>query len=192
MPDTMGITEILERIRDKSSGENIKLGEVVDLLEARGFGPLLMAPALIVILPTGAIPGVPSICGILAFLISIQIALGKKSPWLPQRLAQVSFSRETIKKALNKFSPITKKIDHLFKPRIKILSSPVANRIIAACCAIVGLSMIPLEIVPFLAAIPGLAIFFVALGLSTQDGVLTLLAFIAIGVTFYLMITNFL
>ena len=191
MPDQLDITAVLTTLRDDTENDKISLGDIVSSLEGRGFGPLLMAPALIAFLPSGAIPGVPSLCGILIALIAIQKVFGKSHPWIPSRLRKADFDRDRFSDGVDNITPITKRIDRLFKPRITFLFGPVISRLIAALCVIFGLLMIPLELIPMAAAIPALAIIFAAIGLSTRDGVMLILALILFSVAGYWAGTEF-
>lgn len=186
----MGVTDVLRQVLDKTSGEKIKFGEIVELLESRGFGSLFMAPALIALLPTGAIPGIPSICGIAIFLIAVQILLGNQHPWIPEKFREITFQREKLVRAIKKIEPATKKLDRWFKPRLSFLTEGFAKRLIALLCAIVGLSMIPLEVIPFAAALPALAVVLLAIGLIANDGVVILFAVFAFIISLYLVIAN--
>lgn len=56
--------DTLNIVKNDVKGRDIAFGDVAQSLNHRGFGPLLLAPALITILPTGAIPGVPAISGL--------------------------------------------------------------------------------------------------------------------------------
>lgn len=172
------LSDILERIRDKApKDKQVRLGNIVEDFEGRGFGPVLLVPALLVLLPTGAIPGVPTIAGIIIFLIAIQMVFGKKDPWLPKKLKRVEFDHDHLKLVINKSLPYTRRLDKLFHTRLELLTSPPLNRILALCCALMGLWMMPLELLPFAAIIPASAIVLIALGLSTRDGLLILVAF---------------
>lgn len=185
----MGITDVLQKILDKTSGENIKLGEVITMLESREFGPLLLAPALIAMFPTGAIPGVPSIGGIIIFLIAIQILIGKKHPWIPVKFKEITFERKKLVSGIESVKPATKKLDQWFKPRLTFLTQEIAKRVLALLCAIVGLSMIPLEVVPFAAALPALTVTLLAVGLITEDSTIILFAVMAFLISLYFLIT---
>ena len=88
------VSDIMDDLLDKTTGE-VSLGDVVNKFESRGFGPLLLLPSLIALLPTGAIPGVPSICGVTLCIICLQIAFGDEHPWLPAVLK----NRSLIQKA---------------------------------------------------------------------------------------------
>lgn len=172
------LTDILEAIEDKSSGTKIDFDEMVEALKHRGFGPLLIGPALIVVLPTGAIPGVPSLCAIMIILISGQLVFGKRFPWIPQRLKDISFERKKYQDAVKKAKPYTEWIDGFFHPRFKFLTEDIAQRIIAVICIALSLLMIAFELVPFAAALPALAILLFGLSISIHDGLLTLIGLI--------------
>jgi hypothetical protein len=168
----------------------VPVDTLITALESRGFGPLLLAPALLALLPTGAIPGVPSICGILIFLIAIQGSVGRPFPWVPGRLRDLSIHREKLIGAIGRVRPVTTRIDRLFSPRLLLLSRPVTNQITCLVCAVSGLAMIPLELIPFAAAAPAFAITLAAIGISTRDGILIIAAWLAACGALYLLITN--
>ena len=192
MSRTLNITQTLDKLLDDSDGKAISIDDVVSSLESRGFGPLLLAPALIAFLPTGAIPGIPSVCGILIFLVAIQRLIGKKHPWVPSKLRDVDFDRERFIKGLDWVRPWTEKIDKLFRPRLTFLFSPLMSWIIAALCVVFGLLMIPLELVPMAAAAPALAIILAAIGLSTRDGIFLIMSFVFFTATLWLALTKLL
>ncbi|MBR9790503.1 MAG: exopolysaccharide biosynthesis protein [Gammaproteobacteria bacterium] len=74
----------MDDLLDKTTGE-VSVGDVVNKFESRGFGPFLLLPALIALLPTGAIPGVPSICGVTLCIICLQMAFGDEHPLVTRR-----------------------------------------------------------------------------------------------------------
>ena len=61
MSDALNLTDVLNKIHKSEDGDKIKVEQILDTFKHRGYGPLLLVPALISILPTGAIPGVPAI-----------------------------------------------------------------------------------------------------------------------------------
>ena len=164
------IVELLDEMYDGQS-EKTSLGKVVELFEDRGFGPLLLMPALIALLPTGAIPGVPTLCGLTLFFICIQVAVGRKSPWLPKVLKEKEVSSDKLESAIDKAKPYAQKTEKLLKPRMTFLSHTPAKNIIAGYCAIAALGMIPLEALPFAVALPAFALCITALGMANRDGV---------------------
>ncbi|WP_395344198.1 exopolysaccharide biosynthesis protein [Ningiella sp. W23] len=186
----MNLTEILNKISDDTDGDTTTINDVVSQLESRGFGPLLIAPALVALLPTGAIPGIPSICGLSILLIVLQIIAGKSHPWLPNKLKKIEIGRDKLKSGVEKFEPYTKRIDKVFKPRLSFLTNEVGKRVISAVAGLTALLMIPLEIVPFAAALPAAAVLMLGLSISTEDGVMSVIGVILSVVSGYLVYTQ--
>lgn len=177
MSGTSSLYETISDVRDKTKGEKIDFEEVVQALNHRGFGPLILLPSIIVILPTGAIPGVPLLTAIFICLIAGQIILGRKYPWLPKRLRDFSFSKEKFERGVEKMTPYIKRIDNFTHERFQFLTSKPIQRLIAVCCIGLALSMIPLGFVPFACMLPAIVMFVLALGISAKDGILILTGF---------------
>ncbi len=179
------LVDTLETIGEKAEGDNITVDEINQALKYRGFGTILIAPALLMVLPTGAIPGMPAICGALIFAITIQVAFGKKSPWIPKAIKERSFSREKYDDAFKKARPYLLKIDNFFHPRLKWLTHEYVQPVMALLCAALGLAIIAMGFVPFAAMIPSVAVLLLALGLSVKDGLFVMLGLIACAGTIY-------
>jgi len=174
----LALTGTLEALNDETTGEEVSVVDVVEALNSRGYGPLLIGPALITILPTGAIPGVPAVCALLIIFISAQILIKKSHPWLPKKLRDFNFKREKLLSALNKAKPYTQKVDKLIYPRIRFLTGDAAKPVIAISSILLSLAIIVLGFIPFLAALPAAGILLLGLGLSGRDGLFVILAFL--------------
>lgn len=169
---TDNLTGVLENLKNSASGEVITLNDVLRSFQRRGFGPIILAPALLVALPTGALPGVPALCGLFIAAMAGQLAFGLKHPWLPKRLRDFSIKRKTLERGIEKAQPYTKKIDRYIKPRWTFLINTVSKRIIAFICAIVALSMIPIGFIPFAVFPLAVTLALFGVGLSARDGLL--------------------
>lgn len=163
------IMDLLDTLVEDTNDE-VTVDDVVANFKERGFGPLILIPALIALLPTGAIPGVPTVCGITLFLVCIQIAGGRSHPWLPTRLRNRSISHDKLVKAADKARPYVKKLESLFHPRFTKLTESPAKNVVAFYCGVVALCMIPLEAMPFAAALPAFALCITAIGITNCDG----------------------
>lgn len=170
MTDT-NLGELLRQL-DAISGDEISLGDVVAQLEDRGYGPMLLGPGLIAMLPSGAIPGVPTACGLLIALIAVQLLLGRRHPWLPKPLRELSFSRQRFASGIERVTPIADYIDRFIHPRLVFLTAWPFTRIVAGVCVLLGLGMIPLELIPFAVLGPAAVIVFASLALSARDGLM--------------------
>ncbi len=112
----------------------------------------------------------------------MQLVWGKKYPWLPNKLANMDMDSDRIHQVIPKAMPWAKRVDFLVKPRLKILTTHKAQRITAVVTTLLGLSMVPLELVPLGAGIPAWVLVFMAIGFSGRDGLLILLGYLlAIG-----------
>lgn len=172
MPVSQSLGDIIQTLKDKQNGKKTSVGEIMQAFERRGFGPLLLIPALFLVLPTGAIPGAPFICGMLILLLAGQMILGRSYPWIPGRLQRITFDGEVLKKGLDKMKPVVSCVDRITKRRLLWLIGPVSKRIVAALCCVLALLVIPLGAIPFAMTLPALAIVFFALGFSVNDGLL--------------------
>lgn len=172
MSDYMTLTGVLDRLNEAVDGDRVALGRLVEALNQRGFGPLLLAPALIAMLPTGAVPGVPTICAVTIVLTAVQLAAGKRSPWLPAWLRRRELDRHSFGRAYKVARPVTSRLDRLIRPRLVVMVAEPVPRLLALLCCLLALLMIPLELIPLAAAMPASAIAFLGLGLSARDGVL--------------------
>lgn len=189
MAASLNLTGVLEKIHEEMDGDRLLVCEIVEILNNRGFGPILLAASLFTILPTGAIPGVPTVTALLITCIAGQLVLGKKHPWIPNRLGELSIERTTFEEARKSAEPYTKTLDRFIKPRLSFLTGKTSNRTIAAICIALALLMPPLELIPFAAFVPAFAIGLFGIGLSAKDGLAILFGIVmtisTLGLTFF-------
>ena len=143
------LADIMRDILRAADGDKISLGDIVQTFETRGFGPLLFVPSLILVLPTGAIPGMPVVCGLLMIFITAQLALGYKVPWIPHRLKRMRFDGSILRNGVNKVIPWVERLDRLIRPRFSLLVSAPFQRLIGLYCLMIALLIIPLGAIPF-------------------------------------------
>ncbi len=179
MEKAMNLTAVLDEIEENIDGDKISFGKIVDEFEDRGYGPLLLIAALFIMLPTGGIPGIPTVLAVVIIFIAAQLTWGRSTPWLPDRLRSISFDKAKFTKAANKIKPVTRKVDYILRPRLKRFAKKPMTRIIGAVIIGLCLFMPFLEIIPFADVIPSSSIVIISLGLTARDGVFTLVGLIA-------------
>lgn len=173
------LTDALFQIEEHSNGNSkITFADIVEALNSRGFGALLIGPALITILPTGAIPGIPALCAVLIMLFSVQILLGRDYPWLPKRLENISFDAQAYKRGVKKIKPYIQWIDSFFHPRFEVLTGHTADICVAIICILLSCLIIAFGFIPFMPMLPAFAVLMLALGLSVHDGLLVACGFV--------------
>jgi hypothetical protein len=170
----MRALDLIEK-ETKAPGCKITFGEIVETLNHKGFGFLLMMPAAFNLLPIGAIPGVTAVSGILLFLISVQMLLGRPYPWLPKIIKNYSLDCDKLAQNVNKAKPVARKIDRYIHPRYQFFSHTACQRVIAGLCCLLAVGIILIGFIPFASFIISLPIFMLALGISTKDGLVTMI-----------------
>ncbi|GAA4221841.1 exopolysaccharide biosynthesis protein [Sphingomonas endophytica] len=184
-PHSVG--DILDAIDDLAGKQDeVAVGDVVEALGARGFGPLLIVMPLIDISPIGSIPGLPTAMAAVIMLIAVQMALGRKHLWLPGFVRRRAVSADKVRKAVKKTRGVARFMDRWFHGRLPALTRgpfvrAAAIGVIALACAVP-----PLELLPLATTAPMLAIAAFGLAITVRDGLLmivaTVLAMAAVGI----------
>mgnify|MGYP003627962116 FL=1 len=178
------LENILEKAADETDGESVSFGDLLELFEDRSFGPVFTLLGLLVVLPPlGAIPGLPMVIGLVVVLFAGQMMLGSAHPWVPEFIENLSVSKDKVRKAHQKSRAALKEIDSFVTKRLAWVTGKTARRIAAGVVVLLGLTMIPLEIVPFAVAAPGAAIMLIGLAVIARDGLVMLFSLaISLGV----------
>jgi hypothetical protein len=156
--------------------DTLTLGDIVETVGSRSFGPLLLVTGLLAASPLTGIPGMPTTLGVFVALIAVQLLLRRKHFWLPQWLVNRRVKRATYCKGLRFMRKPANFVDHLLKPRLEVVTKRVGFYAIALLCALIGVAMPSLELIPFSAHIAGLALTAFGLALIANDGLVGLVA----------------
>ena len=170
-------SDILDSLRDVANDEEqVPIGDVVQAMGARSFGPFIMLPALIEISPLGAVPGVPTFLALVIAITAAQLLFGRDHLWLPGFVRNRSAKSEKVLKAVDRLRPIAEWMDRWFHGRMKRFASGPFPRIAAACVIALAMTVPPLEFIPFASTAPMAAIAAFGLALIVRDGLLMLIA----------------
>lgn len=177
--------QMLDRIGEAAQEDDrISLGKILEMAGHRSFGPILLIAGLTALAPViGDIPGMPTIIGVLVFLVSVQLLFGRKHFWLPRRLLELSVAREKLVKGLEWSRTPARFIDRLLRPRLQIFARGTAAYLIAFACILIAAAMPVMEVVPFSANLAGIAVTAFGLSLIARDGLLALFALVSMIVT---------
>ncbi len=171
---SMTLYEMLVKMQPRNKQDVFEFSDFWEVMEKRGFGPMLAFPSFIACTPIGAIPGVPSLAGGTILLIALQILLGRRHPWLPQKVMGLQCDADQLRAIVERVKPYAVRIDRFLVPRWFFMRQPVFRSLIALCCVGCGLVMIPFELIPFMGLIPAFAVFIMAIGMATDDGAVAL------------------
>lgn len=186
----MQTSKLLRDILQRHSGERIYLRDLVSEMKERSFSGLLMICALPEALPL-PVAGVSAIIGIPLMIVSLQLLLGFRKPWLPSWIANRSLKRKDVEKLFNKILLILEKYESVIRPRWKFVTHRNAQRLLGLLLLILAF-IIALPI-PFGNMLPAIIIIIISLGLIEQDGVVIAfgicLSCVLIGFIAYALVT---
>lgn len=163
-------------LKSATDGETVTVEDLLNAVGRRAFGPLLLLLGFISISPLTVVPGATWLVALLTLLIAVQVAVGFQRPWLPRKALDTSFPRSALVKGVDAMHQSAYAIDQLLKPRLCFLTAPPFIQLIALIAIAAALITFPLGLVPFGPVLPGLAVMFIGLGVTSRDGVMVLLA----------------
>lgn len=169
------VLRTLERTAE-DNGAKVSVDEIVETFGARSFGPLLLLCGLLGMTPVSAIPTAPTVLAVIVILIAGQMVFGREAIWIPRFIGKLSVKAERLAKAVKISRKPAHVVDRVVCPRLLALTTPLADRLVALSCVLVAITVPPLELVPFAAFVPALAIFTFGVGLVARDGLVVLIA----------------
>ena len=171
-------SDILQALFTGDPDERITFAAIVDALQDRAFGLVILVFALPNMVPGPPIPGLSAITGLPIVLLAAQFALGRREPWLPGFVTRRSLRRGDFARMVNAALPTLRRIEKLFRPRFSLLTSRRADLWVGAALVICAVVLLPPIPVVNMALAWGIGI--AALGLIESDG-LAILAGLVIG-----------
>lgn len=175
---TAPLGETLRELADSISGERVTVRELLGLVGEQGLLLALMFLALPFLVPI-SIPGVSTVFGLGAILISIGITLNRL-PWLPDRLLDRPLDAAKLKVAIERGANTFGRVDRISHPRLGWMTRDgMMNRMAGLGLLVCSVLLIfPLGFVPFSNTLPAWGILLLAAGLLQRDGVLILLGYL--------------
>jgi hypothetical protein len=173
--DLRELLDVIERVADQRS--EVSFRDVYDAVGHRSFGPLLLVPGLVVLMPViGDIPGVPTVMGAVVVLIAVQLLARRKEFWLPRRLLDASLSARKVCKGVRWLRKPAGPVDKVMRPRLTHFIAAPWTYVIAAIALVIGAAQPFMELVPFSANGAGAALTAFGLALIARDGLVALVA----------------
>lgn len=133
----------------------------------RAFGPTLLICALPEALPLPVV-GMSAFVGIPLMLVSTQLMIGFRQPWLPRWILNRPFKRKHFERLVCKAFRHLEKLERFLKPRWQFFTNPAFERLIGLL--LVVLAVIIALPIPFGNMLPAIAIVLICLGMIEKDG----------------------
>jgi hypothetical protein len=163
------LSQMLTDAAQQSSGDYITIAQLIAGIKTQALALLLIMFALPNILPSP--PGTTTIFGAPLVLLTLQMALGREV-WLPRLVLDRALPRMGLMSILAKAQPYFARVERLLRPRLLVLTAPVAQRGLGVMMVVLSvLIMLP---IPLANTGPAIAITLVAIGLIERDGLFIL------------------
>jgi hypothetical protein len=164
-------SELLEDLVGAFPGDSVSVGELVDRLDSRAHGVLLLVLALPMCIPN--VPGISTIFGVLMLAPALQLVLGSRRLVLPERVRAWRVDCNALRRTFSVATPPLKRIEYLIKPRWSRLTRFPVTILVGLQTLLMALVLIlP---IPFANWPPGMTVAMTALALLQRDGWLMLL-----------------
>lgn len=159
VPTSIVLSDLL-----RDAPPEVPIGWILDRLEERSFGLVMLLLALIAL-----VPGLSSIIGLLLLVPSAQMLLAWHGPILPRFVAERRVQSRRLAALIGKLLPCLRYIETLIRPRWPTPFGPTKR---AVGGIILLLSVTLLAPIPLSHVIPSGAIMLVALAYLEKDGVM--------------------
>lgn len=173
-------------------GGKTSLGDLIESVGRRSFGPLLMLAGLIALSPLSGIPGMPTTIAVLVTVVAVQFMMRRDHFWLPHWLLAREVSHDKLCKALRWVRRPARFVDRFLRPRLTFMTHAAGIYAIAILCIVIAATMPPLEVVPFAATSAGAALAIFGLSLIANDGLVAVLAILITALVAGLVVYSFL
>ncbi|MDJ0620774.1 MAG: exopolysaccharide biosynthesis protein [Calothrix sp. MO_192.B10] len=162
---------LLYRLAEKP----LSLEDILAETSERGFSLVIAVLVLPFLFPMP--PGLTGPFGGACLILSAQIILGRRSPWLPRKIARYKFPRPFAKILLKNLRQVTRILEKITRPRFtKIANNYYVWRFNGLCIA--WLALLLISPVPFTNPIPTIGILLLAVAMVESDGLLMCLSYI--------------
>jgi hypothetical protein len=164
------IKSLLERL----AKQPLTLGDILAETSERGFCLVITLLVLPFLFPMP--PGLTGPFGGACLLLSVQMILGRRSPWLPKKIANYKFPRHFAQLLLQNLGRITKILQKIARPRLATIAyNPFIWRINGFCISL--LTVLLILPIPFTNPIPTIGILLLTVATIESDGLLICISY---------------
>lgn len=179
----------LRSLLERLANESLSLADIMAETSERGFSLIIVLLVLPCLFPMP--PGLTGPLGLGCLLLSMQMAVGRRSPWLPPRVAQYKFPRWFALQLLQKLKAVTRILEKFIRPRLLWLAENHQTWRLNGIC-IAWLTLLLMLPIPLTNPFPTLGILLLAVATLEADGLLmcfsygiTALVTLLFGLIFY-------
>jgi len=157
---------------EEATQPKVSVQDILNLTQERAFGLLFVLLSFPSALPLPA-PGYSTPFGIVLLLLAVQMVVGARQPWLPDKILRSSMDLKQLQGVLRAGLPWLRRVESVSRPRISYVCTSFPGRVVlGVAISLMAISMIiP---IPGTNTLPAMAIFLTGFGLLEDDGLISI------------------
>ena len=172
---SLRFSQDIKLLLSKMATKPIKLGEILEETVERGFSLIIGLLVLPFLFPMP--PGLSGVLGIGCLVLGIQMALGRRYPWLPKQIAKLEFPPSVTQKLLKHIRRFTVWLEKIVRSRWQQVANNSYTWRVNGCC-IAWLSILLMLPIPFTNPLPAIVILLLAIANIEADGLLMCIGYV--------------
>ena len=152
------------------TARRVSVEDILDTLGQRGLASALLVAASPQMLPFPL--GVSNVLAIPAVLVAVQMAVGRRVPWLPAWMLGRTFHRDSVLRTARRLIPVLRAIEVVVQPRLTGLWAGAGTY--AVGLAAFTASLIAAVPLPLTGWLPSIALVAIAAGMMERDGLVVM------------------
>ena len=188
MSKVRNLRTLLQSLCSETDGETVSVGDLLNAVGRRSYGPVLLLLGFIAIGPLTIIPGASVLVALVTLIFALQMAIGRPYPWIPKKALAFNFPRKHLIQGVAMLDKYVVQVDRFLKPRLTFLTNAPFVQIVALACVGAALVTLPLSFIPLGPLVPSLTVLLFGLAVTARDGFVLLLAGASLAGACYLLV----
>ena len=188
MTQVRNLRTLLQSLCSETEGDSVSVGDLLNAVGRRSYGPVILLLGFIAISPLTIIPGASVLVALITLIFTLQMVFGRPYPWIPKKALEFSFPRKHMVSGVEMADKYVVQIDRFLKPRLGFLTRPPFVNLVALACVGAALVTLPLSFIPFGPVVPSLTILRFGLAITARDGFIIILAGASLAGACYVLI----
>ena len=173
--DYLPTSVLLDRLIAAAPAERTSIGWIVDRLDERSFGLMMLVLGMLAL-----IPGIATLAGLLLLFPAAQMIIGREQPALPRFVGRRAIRTERLARTVDRLRPSLRRMEQLVHPRwLRVTGS---GRLVGVVVTLLALPI--LSPVPLLHVVPAAAVILISFAFLEEDGLLLVFGMTVAAISF--------